>query len=300
VPHRYLILDVFTDRPLTGNPLAVVLDAADLDAERMQAIAREFNLSETVFVRNADNPVHTAALAIFTPRRELQFAGHPIVGTAVALGRQIAAGDPNRHEQVAVLELPVGPVRCGVFLRGSDTGHAIFDAPQTPAAVDMPLDREVIAAALGIMPGEIGFENHRPSAFTAGLAFAFVPVRDLEAMARVKPVAAAWPAAFAETPVFAYCRQTEEHGNHFHARAFAPAHGIDEDPATGSAAAALAGVIQSFDQPPGGGHRYVIEQGHEIGRPSRIVLELDSENGSVAAVRIGGDAVVVGEGSLVV
>ena len=296
--HRYVILDVFTQRPLAGNPLAVVLDSAGLDDGRMQAIAREFNLSETVFVLPADNPVHSARVRIFTPSRELAFAGHPIVGTAVALALSIAGGDRKRHEQVLVLDAPVGPIRCGVFLKGDRSGHAIFDLPRLPSAVGGVLDRDAIAGALGLVPAEIGLENHQPSAFTAGLDFTFVPVRGLEVIARAAPVAVRWSPAFgkAESAAYVYCRQTEISGNHFHGRMFAPAFGFGEDPATGSAAAALAGVIRHFDQPPGGSHRYVIEQGFEMGRPSEIVLEIDIEEGDIAAARVGGDAVVVAKG----
>ena len=301
MPYPYLILDVFTDRPLAGNPLAVVFDVAGLADSRMQVVAREFNLSETVFVLPAENSVHSARIRIFTPSRELPIAGHPIIGTAVAVARRIAAGDPERHEQVLVLEAAVGPIRCGVFIRGERSGHAIFDVPRLPVTLGVTADREAISAALGLVPAEVGFENHRPSAFTAGLDFTFVPVRDLEVIARVKPVPSQWSAAFgaATGAAYVYCRQAEVSGNHFHGRMFAPAFGFGEDPATGSAAAAFAGVIHRFDQPPGGGHRYVIEQGFEIGRPSQMVLELDIEHGAIAAVRIGGDAVVVAEGTLV-
>jgi len=299
VAYPYTILDVFADTPLAGNPLAVVFDVDGLDPARMQAIAREFNLSETVFVLPAENPVHSARVRIFTPKEELPFAGHPLIGTAVALARRIAAGDPDRHEQMLVLEAPVGPIRCGAFVRSARTGHAIFDAPRLPTAVEASPDREMVAASLGLVPAEIGFENHELSAFTAGLDYTFVPVRDLKAIARVMPAASGWQAAFGETAAYVYCRQTEERENHFHGRMFAPAIGVYEDPATGSAAAAFAGVIARFDQPPGGGHRYVIEQGFEIDRPSRMVLELDMEDGVVAAARVGGDAVVAAEGTLV-
>jgi trans-2,3-dihydro-3-hydroxyanthranilate isomerase len=302
VPYPYAILDVFTERPLAGNPLAVVFDAGGLDEQRMQAIASEFNLSETAFVLPAQNPVHSARLRIFTPLRELPFAGHPIVGTAIALARRIAAGDPERHEQMLVLEAPVGAIRCGVFVKGERSGHAIFDAPQLPAAVAAEPDREAVAAALGLVPAEIGFENHQPSAFSAGLAFTFVPVRDLAVIARAKPVLSQWSAAFgaAAGAAYVYCRQTEVGDNHFHGRMFAPAFGFSEDPATGGAAAAFAGVVRRFDRPPNGGHRYVVEQGFEMGRPSEMVLELDVEEGAIAAVRVGGDAVVVAEGMLAV
>ena len=182
-----VLLDVFTERPLAGNPLAVVFDADALDEARMQAIAREFNLSETVFVLPAENPMHSAHLRIFTPLRELPFAGHPTVGTAVALARRIADGNPERHEQMLVLEEGVGPIRCGVFIKGERGGHAIFNVAQVPEVLPVNSDRDEVAAALGLVPGEIGFENHQPSAFAAGLPYTFVPVRDLETIARVQP-----------------------------------------------------------------------------------------------------------------
>lgn len=299
--YRYAILDVFTDRALSGNALAVLPDAAGLDDARMQSIAAEFNLSETVFVLPADNPVHSARLRIFTPRAELPFAGHPTVGTAVylAMGRLVGNGK-GRREGVLVLEEKIGRIRCGVFVTGGPAGHAVFDLPLLPEAVAVALDPDLMAAALGLMPVEIGFENHRPSAYSAGLPYAFIPVRDLAVMARLRPDPARLATAFGNAPLaaYVYCRQTEITGHHFHARMFAPGIGIAEDPATGSAAAALAGVIHRFDQPPAGSYRHVIEQGFEMGRPSLINLEIDVEGGAIAAARIGGDAVVVAEGTL--
>ncbi|HVZ13635.1 MAG TPA: PhzF family phenazine biosynthesis protein [Bauldia sp.] len=299
--YRYAMLDVFTDRPLSGNALAVVPDAAGLDDARMQSIAAEFNLSETVFVLPADNPVHSARLRIFTPRAELPFAGHPTVGTAVylAIGKFAGAGQ-GRHEGVLVLEEKVGRVRCGVFVTGGPSGHAVFDLPRLPEAVAAPLDTDLLAAAFRLTRAEIGFENHRPSAYSAGLPYAFIPVRDLSVMARLHPDPVRLANAFGNTPLaaYVYCRQTEVAGRQFHARMFAPDIGLVEDPATGSAAAAFAGVIQRFDQPPAGSYRYVIEQGFEMGRPSLIHLEVDVEAGAIAAARIGGDAVVIAEGTL--
>lgn len=299
----YAILDVFANTPLAGNPLAVVLDGAGLDDARMQAIAREFNLSETVFVLPADNRVHSARVRIFTPARELPFAGHPTVGTAVLLAsRKLAQGAGK--EQMLVLEELVGAIRCGVFMKGEGAGHAIFDLPRLPHVVERNFERETVAAALGLLPAEVGFENHVCCAYDAGVPYAFVPVRDLDVIARATPQAdKLWSAAFGESShpnAFVYCRQTRGTGRHFHARMFAPDLGIGEDPATGSAAAAFAGVVCRFDTPPSGGHRYVIEQGFEMGRPSLITLEIDVEKGALAAARIGGDAVVVAEGTLAV
>jgi trans-2,3-dihydro-3-hydroxyanthranilate isomerase len=296
---RYAILDVFTDRPLAGNPLAVVLDSDGLDDARMQAIAREFNLSETVFVSPPAKPVHSAAVRIFTPARELPFAGHPTVGTAVLLGLERAASGFDNGEMVLVLEETVGPVRCGVSLRSDRLGHAIFDLPKLPEEIGGAPGMDALAAALNLIPAEIGFENHHASIFDAGVPYSFVPVRDLGAIGKAKANHAAWQAAFGKSgAAFLYCREVTESGRHFHARMFAPELGITEDPATGSAVAALAGVIAKFDQPPGGSHRYVIEQGFEMGRPSLISLEVDMDGGVVAEGRIGGEAVVVARGTL--
>jgi len=301
MPYRYAILDVFTDRALAGNPLAVLPEAAGLSDAQMQAIAAEFNMSETVFVLPSANPIHSARVRIFTPRSELPFAGHPTVGTAVYLAMaKFAERGEGRHEGVLVLDEKIGPVRCGVFVTGGPSGHAMFDVPRLPAAVPATLDLEMVAAAFGLTRAELGFENHRPSAYTAGLAFAFVPVRDLSVIARARPDAARMATAFGPNslPAFLYCRQTEATGHDFHARMFALGFGLSEDPATGSAAAAFAAVVQQFDRPPAGSHRYVIEQGFEMKRPSLITLEIDVEGGAVAAARIGGDAIVVAEGTL--
>lgn len=298
--YRYAILDVFTNEPLAGNALAVVSDASGLDDARMQAIAREFNLSETVFLLPAANPAHSAAARIFTPAIELPFAGHPTVGAAVTIGMRRYDGGAGPAEGLVVLEETIGIVRCGVSVttRG---GHAIFDLPKLPEPIPAQLGVDVVAAALGLMPSEIGFENHTPSAWSAGVTFAFIPVRDLEAIGKAAPQASAWRQGLdngAFPAVMLYTRSTEGVGRQFHARMFAPTEGIPEDPATGSGVAAMAGLIHRFDAHPSGSHTFVVEQGFEMGRPSLIELEVDIEGGAIAAARIGGDAVLVAEGTI--
>lgn len=298
----YAILDVFTDTPLTGNPLAVVLDAKGIDDDRMQAIAREFNLSETVFVFPPENPVHSARIRMFTPTEEVPFAGHPTVGTAVFLALEGAARNPGQHEAMLVLEEAVGPVRCGAFVKGERLGRAIFDLPRVAEEVDRPSDKEVIAEALALLPGEIGFENHVPSVYSAGVTYCLVPVRDLSVIARAQPNTAVWADGFGdEAPsAFVYCRETTMIGRQFHARMFAPTAGIPEDAATGSAVAALTGAIMQFDKPSAGSHEFIIEQGFEMARPSLMKLELDVDGGRIDGARIGGDAVLVARGELAV
>lgn len=299
---RYVVLDVFTAEPFTGNPLAVVLDGDGLSTAAMQAIAREFNLSETVFVCPAAKPGHSAALRIFTPGRELPFAGHPTVGSAALLAEE-RFGSPDRGlDAVVVLEERVGTVRAAVRLHPERATYAEFDAPKLPAEIlrEMPA-KGAIADALGVDAADVGFENHVPSIFDAGVPFAFVPLDGLDAVGRARLDPKLWAAAFGETDafsVFVYCRETQRHDSAFHARMFDQGFGIGEDPATGSAAAAFAGVVTRFDTPTAGTHRMRLEQGFEMGRPSLIDLTVEITDGRLTATRIGGSAVRVAEGTL--
>ena len=293
----YHILDVFTNRRFEGNPLAVVLDADGLDPARMQAIAREFNLAETVFVSKPQNQAHSARVRIFTPAIEMPFAGHPTVGTAALLAQLKSATPLGDGDALIVLEEGIGPVRVGVRLRPGAAPFAEFDAPKLPqeSGTLPPADR--LAAAVGLIPAEIGFENHRPTRFAAGNTFAFIPVASLEAMAKARVSSTHWGTAIqGGIGAFLYCRQTVHNTSAFHARMFAPEHGIAEDPATGSAAVGFAGVVHRFDALPDGQHKRVIEQGFEMGRPSLIELSLHVGGGKLEAVRIGGHAVRVAEG----
>jgi trans-2,3-dihydro-3-hydroxyanthranilate isomerase len=299
---RYLIYDVFTDTRLEGNPLAIVMDGGGLGDDRMQAIAAEFNLSETVFVQPAGNPAHTAAIRIFTPKFELPFAGHPTVGTAIALAEdrgRVEGGDGA----ILVLEEKIGDVRCVVSRHGR-ASFAEFDLPQLSRALDFEAEAEAIGAALGLDPHEVGFENHRPGLWSAGVGYVTVPVAGLDAASRARLDLRAWeelaPERTKGIPVsaYVYCRETINHDCHFHARMFVPGPPTYEDPATGSAVAAFSGAVLAFDRPRNGPHAVWIEQGIEMGRPSRIRLEVDVEGGKATSARIGGHAVKVAEGVL--
>ncbi|HEY5794574.1 MAG TPA: PhzF family phenazine biosynthesis protein [Bosea sp. (in: a-proteobacteria)] len=296
---RFVTLDVFTTMPHAGNPLAVVLDSEGLDTAAMQAIAGEFNLSETVFVSAAAAQGHRAGLRIFTPGRELPFAGHPTVGTAVLLALRDAA--EGRGADVIVLEEQVGLVPCAVSVTSTRVGHALFTLPRLPQELEPPAGLPLIAGALGLDRREIGFDRHVPSVVSAGVAFTFVPVSSLEALERVRLDTTLWSQTIrpADQPnAYAYCRQVRDAGHDFHARMFAPAMGVREDPATGAAVAAFADVIMRFEKPGDGDHRFTIEQGYEMGRPSQITLEMSVRKGALASARIGGSAVVVSEGVL--
>ena len=291
---RYFTLDVFTTRRFTGNPLAVVLESSGLEAAAMQAIAREFNLPETVFVYPPDDAKHRARVRIFTPGRELPFAGHPTVGTAVLLAH-LDGGDTTRD---VVLAEQVGPVGCSVRLHGGG-GSASFDIPKLPERLGPVPDLGKLAAALGLAPADLGCDGYRAERWTAGNAFTFVPVKGLDAVARARPDMGRWSEAFGPNDpqaAYVFCREVVQAGHAFHARMFAPGFGVMEDPATGSAAAAFAGPLTAGHRD--GKHAFTIEQGYEMGRPSQIHLSLSIQGGSLKSATVGGDAVLVSEGTL--
>lgn len=299
---KFYTLDVFTETRFGGNPLGVVLNADALPTGLMQTIAGELNLSETVFVQKATNPAHSARIRIFTPAVELPFAGHPTIGTGILLAQlqtRDAAGD---QDALVVLEETIGVVRVGVRMRPGKAPYAEFDAPRLPEPAGDAPSVERLAAALGLMPSEIGFANHRPSQWSAGVPFTFVPVASMEAIGRAEIVSSHWATAFGGSragKAFLYTRETTHNTSSFHARMFGPGAGIVEDPATGAAAVAFAGVVNAFDQPPAGTHKRVIEQGFEMGRPSIITMSFESvTRGKLETVRIGGSAVRVTEGHI--
>lgn len=293
-------LDVFTDRRFGGNPLAVVHGAGGLTDAQMQVIAREFNLSETVFLLPAENPAHSARLRIFTPLKELPFAGHPTVGAAALLAEN-KFGQGRDADALIVLEEGIGTLRVGVRLRKDQTPFAEFDAPKVPEEAGTLPPVDVLAAGLGLIPSEIGFENHRPVCYAAGNAFAFVPIASREAISKARVNGSHWAPAFSEQGLvgaYLYTRQCEHTTSSFHVRMFAPDAGVPEDPATGSAAVCFAGVVARFDRLPEGTHRRVIEQGFEMNRPSFVSLVLNVEGQKLDNVRIGGHCVRVSEGTI--
>jgi trans-2,3-dihydro-3-hydroxyanthranilate isomerase len=296
---RFFTLDVFTTRRFAGNPLAVVLGADGLDCATMQAIAREFNLSETVFVLEPRDSVNTARLRIFTPGVELPFAGHPTVGAAVLLATQRAPEMLTRHGVVIALEEEIGLVRCEVVRDASGAVLARFDAPRLPVRGAPAPHAAPLAQALGLEAEEIGFGRHIPSSFSAGVELVFVPVRSRAALDRARPDPAAFPALLGERiGAYLYTSETVDPSSAVCARMFANGVGIGEDPATGAAAAAFAGVAHAFEAPEDGEHEFVIEQGYAMGRPSRIILGSRIEAGRLVAVTVAGHAVLIQRGDL--
>jgi trans-2,3-dihydro-3-hydroxyanthranilate isomerase len=293
--YRFHTLDVFTDRRFDGNPLAVVLDADGIDGTRMQSIAREFNLSETVFVQTPAKPGPARRkVRIFTPYTELPFAGHPTVGTGFLLARLdlvgLEAADP-----VLVLEENVGDVQVRVLYENGAPVATQMSVPRMPERGAAAPSRADLAALLSLeaaaLPGEA-------AVWSCGVPFLFVPVRDLDSIGKVKVRLDLWEPIMAKggaRGAFLYTSHTRSPEAQVHARMFAPGLGVSEDPATGGAASALAGVLQAAD-PRDGPRRWRIEQGFEMGRPSLIDLEVDVAGGRIHAVRVGGRSVVVTEG----
>jgi trans-2,3-dihydro-3-hydroxyanthranilate isomerase len=300
---EFYTLDVFTTSRFAGNPLAVVLGADGLSGAQMQEIAREFNLSETVFVQKAQNPAHSAKIRIFTPVAEMPFAGHPTVGTAALLAELRAAETGSGTTALVTLEENIGLVRVGVRMAANAATFAEFDAPKLPEEVSGVAAGEVLAAAVGLIPGELGFANHRPTRFSSGPVFTFIPVASLEVIGKASPNLGHWAAAFGDEGgdgAFLYTPRTVHATSHYHARMFAPTHGIMEDPATGSAVAGFAGVVAKFDGLRNGTHKRQVEQGLEMGRASYIALTVEVEDNALGNVRIGGSAVRISHGRMTV
>lgn len=294
---KFATLDVFTRRRFEGNPLAVVFDSSGLDTAAMQAIAREFGHPETVFVLPPDDAASRARLRIFTPASELPFAGHPTVGAAVAFAR-LDAGD---GDQSFVLEENIGPVSCLAMMHDGRCGYARFDIPKLPAQAAGAPDAGDAVAVLGLTRDDLADVAAPVSRWEAGVALTFVALRSRAATDRVRLDPARFEAVFGiggPGMAYVYTEETVHPGHQLHARMFAPARGIAEDPATGSAAAAFAGLYVAARRPKDGAHRVMIEQGFAMGRPSLIELVLTIKSGALTKASIGGDAVVVTEGEL--
>jgi trans-2,3-dihydro-3-hydroxyanthranilate isomerase len=293
-------LDVFTNRKFGGNPLAVVLDADHLSAEQMQTITREFNLSETIFVMKPENTANTARVRIFFPAGEMAFAGHPTVGCAVLLAEMKYKAGCSFETEIR-LEENTGLVPVKVS-RIADVPRAQFTAPVVPFAVDIPLPTiDLVAKALSLEPGDIGFESHGIGLHQGGPRFFHVPLKSREVVARCVVAEPHWSrmiTALGVDSAYVYARGGDHPKTDFRARMFAPTHGIPEDPATGSATALLAAQLLKSESLKDGTHKWQLEQGYEMGRPSDLFLEADVTGGRLSAVRVAGQAVKVMQGTL--
>ncbi len=293
-------LDVFTDRPFTGNPLAVFPQAPPLTNEQMQAIARELNLSETVFVRPPEAG-GLAKLRIFTPGAELPFAGHPTIGTAILLASLGAVPPPQSDGETGiVLEENVGPIPVTLRWSGGAARFARLEALPTELG-PRPPRAPALAAMLGLSEDDLDHATLGPTFVSAGTPFLVVPVRDADALARARLQMGEWQRTLADewsSKVFVLAGDPDSAGEPLRARMFAPSLGIPEDPATGSAAVALAGLLGARDPRPDGSLAWTLLQGVEMGRPSRLEIEAVKRGGEVVATRVGGGAVPISRGEM--
>lgn len=298
--HPFVTVDVFTSERFGGNQLAVFPHGEHIDAMLMQRIAREFNFSETTFVLPPTDRAHTRRVRIFTPDRELPFAGHPTVGTAVvlaSLGEIALSGKETR----IVFEEGVGPVP--VLIRGSGKAadYAQLSVAKLPEFGAPPPPARELARMLSLDADEVLEGRFAPQAVSCGLPYLFIPLRDRKSVAKARVrlddlervLRGYWT-----TEVFVFSADPELEGSHFRARMFAPTLGVVEDPATGSACAAFGGYLAMREPAADGTLRWVVEQGFEMGRPSLLEVEADKSGGKTTAIRVGGNAVVVTRGEL--
>jgi trans-2,3-dihydro-3-hydroxyanthranilate isomerase len=287
---QFVTADVFTTTKGAGNPLAVVLDCAGLTDVQMQMIARELNISETTFVLPPNAPDQTAFVRIFTPARELPFAGHPVIGTAVVLAGRHKAQDGVPLARM-VLEVPLGAVLVEIGSDPSGATSAMCAIPKLPVMHTPSPTLEQVAAALSLSPADIDVTGRPIQTWDAGYAVVFAAMKSRDVVSRAKVDLAKWfsTSEFGR-PVSIYPYAAAGDGD-FYARMFAPLLGIPEDPATGGAVAALAGHLHACDKLGDGQHRSIIDQGVDMGRPSRMELDMEVAQGHLRRVRIGGTAV---------
>lgn len=294
--YEFVTVDVFTERRFGGNPLAVFPKADGLDDATMQAIAGEFNLSETTFVLPPTDPRHDACVRIFTPKTELPFAGHPNVGTAFVLGRSTTAAVRRLRfeERAGVVEAEL--------LRGpeSDVTGARIAAPQ-PLSLGTTIPRQVIAACAGIDVTAVVGTRHDPVVASVGTPFVFAELSEVSDLVKAVPQIEAFRDAARHLPgmdlqfaLHLYVRTATP--GVIRARMFAPLAGVGEDPATGSAAAALAGLLLSLDG--GDEQSYLIDQGSEMGRPSRMRAEASRQSPGSVVASVSGTCVPMLRGAL--
>jgi trans-2,3-dihydro-3-hydroxyanthranilate isomerase len=294
---HFSTLDVFTDRPFGGNPLAVFCDQPELPDAAMQAIAREFNLSETVFIVPPRDSRALRRLRIFTPVRELAFAGHPTIGASHALV-ELGIAPPSG---TFTLELNVGLVPIGVTPREGSLPFLQLTTARLPEQGPPAPSAAQLARAIGLEEADVMSGEYAAESFSCGMPYLFISVRDRAVLSRARVDTGAWRDAlrgYWAQEVFVFCRDPELPGSHIRARMFAPEAGIVEDPATGSAAAALAGYLAKREAPRTTTLRWRVEQGFEMGRPSLLYVEADKSGDALTAVRVGGTAVKISEGML--
>ncbi len=293
--HEYIVVDVFTDRPFGGNPLAVFPDSADLSAEMMQTFARELNLSETVFVLPPDDEAHACRLRIFTPKRELPMAGHPTIGTGFVLESQ-GAIPPTSH---VIFEEGVGPIAVTVQ-EDEQSLRVEMEQPLPEFGTRFDERRSELARMLSLPLAALRTDVP-PQIVSAGVPFLYVPVVDLSAMAQIELRLDLWRDFWGnDTPldIFALTTETVHAESSVHSRMFAPTMNIPEDPATGAASGPLGAYLLRHQLVTAEQARSMIgEQGFEMGRPSLIGIHIETDaHGAIMRSAISGYTCLVGGG----
>ena len=296
--HEFVTVDVFTAERFGGNPLAVFPDARGITDAQMQQLAMEFNLSETTFVLPPDNPQHHAKVRIFTPRMELPFAGHPNVGTGFVLARR-----DNRPPEHYVFEEGAGLVRVHILRDGSAISGARISAPRS-LSVDIAIPEDTIAACTGLRPTDIATQAHTPLIASVGTPFVIAELAGMDALRRASPDIGAFRHAaerFGELSsrfsLLLYVRRDGD-ATRLAARMFAPLGGVHEDPATGSANAALAALLTSLAPGEDVDLTYDIVQGVEMGRPSQIIATARKTAEGPVLATVAGNCVPVMRGTV--
>jgi len=308
--YRFIHLDVFTDRAFCGNPLAVFPEAEGISDEQMAQIAREMNLSETVFVLQPESDQVLRRLRIFTPMREIPFAGHPIVGTWMGLAREgvVPLPDSGNGWQHIFHEVGIGVLPLDVEFKDGEPVQVVMTqgAFSVINEVDDAQEQAEVARSLGLNRDDLD-ESLPIQVITTGLSCLAVPVRSLADLRDIRVNSTLLSEVYTRhggTGCLAFTRETLEVGaSRAHARFFAPADNIPEDPATGSACGALGGYLIHHGalslEPEDGRYKFVIEQGDFINRPSRVNLDVKGRAGNVEEVKVGGSAVLVARGEVI-
>ena len=296
---HYHLVDVFTERAFGGNQLAVCTDGRDLSSELMQAIAKEFNLSETTFVLPPVDASNNYRVRIFTPGSELPMAGHPTVGTSFILARERMI-ETSGSETAIKLEEGVGTIPVQLNFKDGQPDLIWMQQP-LPKFGPRLEDARGVAEMLSIAPDDI--EESLPiEVISCGVPFLYVPLKSLQAARSIKFRLDVWEKLLGNlgvSEVFVFTKETELDGSSVHSRMFAPAWGIQEDPATGAASGPLGCyLVRHKVLPTSQRSEFTSEQGIEMGRPSIIKIVIEQEAGEISRVRVGGRCVFMGEGYL--
>jgi trans-2,3-dihydro-3-hydroxyanthranilate isomerase len=298
--HRFLTADVFTNRRFGGNQLAVFPDARAIPENELLPVTREFNFSETVFVYPPADPRHTRRVRIFTPGGEIPFAGHPTVGTAHVLAAtgEIALAGPITD---IVLEEGVGPVPVRIRGHGRAPTFCQLAVAKLPEETPPPVDAAAIADTLSLDAEDLVGGDHAPMAVSCGLPYLIVPLASGDAVRRARLRPDVWARTLkgsTSQEIMVVAQDGAAYDADLHARVFVPGLSVPEDPATGSACAALGGYLARRTPRGAATLCWTVAQGVEMGRRSHLEVEADKVDGAVTAVRVGGATVLVSEGTM--